>query len=67
MLLSGSGKSTGKSTQGTVSKPAIKPVPKKKDNFVVYSFKQIWSLLVGFWTRFRKFMWVGSTGKLCIK
>jgi len=66
MLLSGSGKTTGKSTQATVSKAPIKSAPKKKDNFIVYSFKQIWSLLVGFWTRFRKFMWVGSTGKLSL-
>lgn len=56
------GKSTLNSTQNTVNRSAIKPAAKKKDNFVVYSFKAIWSLLAGFWTRFRKFAWVGSTG-----
>lgn len=55
----------GKSTLATTSsstRAATKPQPKKKDNFIIYSFKRIWSLLTGFWLRFRKFMWIGSTG-----
>ncbi len=48
--------------QNTVNRSVLKPAPKKKGNFIVYSFKTIWSLLVGFWTRFKKFAWVGSTG-----
>lgn len=65
MLLSGANKST--STLSTSTRSNIKPAQKKKDNFIVYSFKQIWSFLAGFWTRFRKFMWIGSTGILYIK
>lgn len=60
------GKSNLSSTQQAVAKSAIKSAPKKKDNFVVFSFKKLWSLLVGFWTRFRKCMWVGSTGNFVI-
>jgi len=47
--------------KSTVNKSAIKPI-KRKDNFIVYSCKQVWSLLAGFWARLRKFMWIGSTG-----
>ncbi len=64
MLLS-KDKNISKSTLATTQSSthaATKPAPKKKDNFIVYSFKQIWSLLTAFWTRFRKFMWIGSTG-----
>jgi hypothetical protein len=56
------GKSSLNSTQNTANRSALKAAPKKKDSFIVYSFKSIWSLLVGFWTRFKKFAWVGSTG-----
>lgn len=65
MMFSGAGKSTGNSTIATSSSTArstIKPALKKKDNFIVCSCKQVWSLLVGFWARLRKFMWIGSTG-----
>ena len=63
MLLSGVNKSTG-STLATSTKSATKQIVKKKDSFVVYSLKKFWGLIIGFWTRFRKFMWVGSTGKI---
>jgi len=62
MLLSGANKSIGSSTLASSSKSVIRPAQKKKENFLVYSFKQFWSLLAGFWTRLRKCMWVGSTG-----
>ena len=55
----------GTSTLATTSsstRAVSKPQPKKKDNFIIYSFKRIWSLLTAFWIRFRKFMWIGSTG-----
>jgi hypothetical protein len=61
MLLSGANKSTGSSTLATSTK-STKSVVKKKDGFVVYTLKQFWSFIQGFWTRFRKCMWVGSTG-----
>lgn len=51
-------------TSASTTRSTVKPLQKKKDNFFVYSFKQLWSLLAGFWTRFRKFMWIGSTGNL---
>lgn len=63
MLLGDSkiGKSTLATTSGS-TRTVSKPVQKKKDNFVIYSFKRVWSLLCGFWLRLRKFMWIGSTG-----
>ena len=63
MLLSGANKSTGSSTLATSTK-STKSVVKKKDGFVIYTIKQFWSVIQGFWTRFRKCMWVGSTGIL---
>lgn len=67
MLLGDSkiGKSTLATTSGS-TRTVSKPVQKKKDNFLIYSFKRIWSLLCGFWLRFRKFMWIGSTGNYFI-
>jgi hypothetical protein len=64
-LFSSANKSAGNSTIATsasTTSPARKPIAKKRDNFIVYSMKQLWSFCVGFWTRFRKFMWIGSTG-----
>lgn len=64
-LFSSANKSVGKSTIATSASTintAKKPLQKKKENFFVYSLKQFWSLCVAFWTRFRKFMWIGSTG-----
>lgn len=51
-------------TSASTTRSAVKLPQKKKDNFFVYSFKQLWSFLAAFWTRFRKFMWIGSTGNL---
>ncbi len=65
-MFSGANKSTGNSTIATSSsttRSTGKPVQKRKDNFIVYSGKQLWNLFLGFWARFRKFMWIGSTGK----
>lgn len=60
MLLSG--KPLSNSTQASLNKSNIKPIPKKKDNFFVFVCKQSWNLIMGLWMRFRKFMWIGSTG-----
>lgn len=67
MLLSGDSKTLGTSTLATTrasTGSVSKPLPKKKDNFIIYSMKRVWSLLSAFWARFRKFMWIGSTGNL---
>jgi hypothetical protein len=66
-LFSSANKSVGNSAIATSSSTintAKKPLQNKKGNFFVYSLKQLWSFCVGFWTRFKKFMWIGSTGNL---
>jgi hypothetical protein len=51
-----------KMTTSTLTK-SNKSTIKKKDNFLIHSSKLIWSFVMGFWMRLRKFAWIGSTGK----
>ena len=58
-----SGANNSKMTTSTLSK-SNKSTIKKKDNFLIHSSKLIWSFVMGFWMRLRKFAWIGSTGNL---
>lgn len=57
-----SGANNSKITTSTLSKSNRSTI-KKKDNFFIHSSKLIWSFIMGFWMRLRKFAWIGSTGK----